>query len=563
MNKVNTLYKLILFLTAIVAGLNAHAQINWLTAKEVKESVYVVTDRSSYSVEETIRVRVFNTSPDEVKAIEWSKVIYVELITPDGTPIAQKKFSFGKDGGFGELTVPRLAKTGTYYLKAYTKWMRNFEVTGYGFVPVKIINPYKPDLLLSDSKESIDFEIKEQAHKDISGITINTIKKAFSRRENIEVNIANTRSEGLTTTVSIYKKEAHNKQELVSLVEQDRREFKPEFYPETRGVSISGKVISALDSTPLAFNPVNLTIFDVNNQLYSVRTDKKGRFIVSFPFIEGESELFITTLKPSIEIEPVILIDNDFCTRNISLPFIPFSPSENELAIYNQMAINQQLSSYYKSETLTETDTITSNSVAFYGTPEYKVRLSDFIDLPSLNDYVLELMPNVGVRKNQGMKYLKVMGLYSELNIYEPLVLLDLVAVYDVDRILTIPPKNIERIEVVDLPYQRGEELYGGIVSFISKEGDLAGVELPDWGSFIKYGLFASDQNKQFVSMPSGRIPNVQNTLFWDSNVSIPSAQSNKINVYAPDIPGVYIIELNGIDSNGLPFRVQKEFQVK
>ena len=103
---------------------NAQSDINWKNAEQIKEAIVIITERDVYCVEETLNFKAYNTSADSIKKFDWSKVLYVEIVTPDGRSVAKGKYKYGKNGCSGHLEIPASLFTGNYYLRAYTKWMR-------------------------------------------------------------------------------------------------------------------------------------------------------------------------------------------------------------------------------------------------------------------------------------------------------------------------------------------------------------------------------------------------------------------------------------------------------
>jgi hypothetical protein len=55
-----------------------------------------------------------------------SKTLYVDFFDGDGLKVAQKIIALENGRGMGDFKIPNFGKTGTYQLKAYTTWMRNF-----------------------------------------------------------------------------------------------------------------------------------------------------------------------------------------------------------------------------------------------------------------------------------------------------------------------------------------------------------------------------------------------------------------------------------------------------
>ena len=106
------------------------------------EKYYLMTDRTIYAVGEKIIFKVFNNSPGSIKSAYWSRVLYVELTKSDGSTVQQGKYPLDLSGVKGYMVIPGNIYSGYYYLRAYTKWMRNFPVTMFAYCRVKIINPF-------------------------------------------------------------------------------------------------------------------------------------------------------------------------------------------------------------------------------------------------------------------------------------------------------------------------------------------------------------------------------------------------------------------------------------
>lgn len=146
---------------------------------------------------------------------------------------------------------------------------------------------------------------------------------------------------------------------------------------------------------------------------------------------------------------------------------------------------------------------------------------------------------------------MKVLGAYSDLAVFDPLVLVDMVPVFDVDRVLALQPDKIDRIEVVTIPYLRGDIVFGGIVSLFSKKGDLAGIDLPTAGRFITYNMLGNETTRETSASADQRIPNLRNCLYW--NPSGKPDQSGKINFSfnVGDNSGEFQVVINCLSETG------------
>ena len=77
---------------------------------------------------------------------DWSKIIYAELISSNGIPVSQAKYPVRNRMATGYLLIPQDILTGFYYMKLYTRWMRNFPAGYNTWVRIKIINPFQKDI---------------------------------------------------------------------------------------------------------------------------------------------------------------------------------------------------------------------------------------------------------------------------------------------------------------------------------------------------------------------------------------------------------------------------------
>ena len=128
------------------------------TAKNLVEKTALLTDREIYCVDEKIHFSAVNLSSSELKRVEWSNVLYVELTAPDGQVVTRRKYSYSKDGSTGSLTIPTGTLSGNYYLRAYTKWMRDYSPLNFYYKPVTVINPYRAELLEApELKQTVQF----------------------------------------------------------------------------------------------------------------------------------------------------------------------------------------------------------------------------------------------------------------------------------------------------------------------------------------------------------------------------------------------------------------------
>ncbi len=97
---------------------------------QVQEKVYVHTDNSCYFIGDTIWYKAYVVRADNLQPTDMSKMLYVELLTPDGV-VADRQCVVvsGRNYTCGQFALKDSLYSGYYEIRAYTRWMLNFNVT--------------------------------------------------------------------------------------------------------------------------------------------------------------------------------------------------------------------------------------------------------------------------------------------------------------------------------------------------------------------------------------------------------------------------------------------------
>jgi hypothetical protein len=534
-----------------IPGIEGKAQ--YANLLEFTEHLNLQTDRTLYVVGESIHFSALLSNRSNIQPGFDSKILYIELITPDASTLSGGKFAVSDHKSKGCLLIPKEIVSGFYYLRGYTKFMRNRGPKSYAYVLIKIINPYKPEILVSSNTigSPVPIVLPETLTADRDHFMINCDKKICSTRESIKLTITSQPGKGISYQNLVLSVVPDSSFLLYPVVLPGiaHADTLPRYYPETLGISVTGLVNDKRTGEALPFLRVNLSIFG-EQDFIAVNTDSTGRFFFSLPGLTGDREIFICTeMKPGTL--PVVNIDKDFCTSEIYLPTPAFHLSETELNTALNLAMNAQIASAYLKEGFKDTLPNKYRDKSFYGKPSGVLMLDNYIQLPTLEEYFNELPGIVKIRKRNDKPYFLFSAEQSEMGIFDPLVLVDWVAVNDMESILRIPPQSISRIEFVNAPYVKGDIIYGGIVNFISKKNDFAGIDLPSAGSFINFDFLAPASCNALQNMIPESWPDSRNTIYWNPDLKIENGSSVEISITTPDTPGRYAIMLRGINQSG------------
>jgi hypothetical protein len=109
----------------------------------LQEKLFVHTDKTFYLAGETIWFTLYAMDANWDKPFAEDKIAYVEILNKEGKPVMQGKIALANGIGNGSLNIPGLLNSGTYILRAYTSWMKNFSSDFFFEQCLNIVNTLK------------------------------------------------------------------------------------------------------------------------------------------------------------------------------------------------------------------------------------------------------------------------------------------------------------------------------------------------------------------------------------------------------------------------------------
>ena len=100
--------------------------INTFNRLYPQEKVYLHFDNTGYYLGETIWFKAYITVAEDNRLSELSKVLYVELLTPEGNIVETQKLKIENGQARGGFALKNRYFTGYYQVRAYTRCMLNF-----------------------------------------------------------------------------------------------------------------------------------------------------------------------------------------------------------------------------------------------------------------------------------------------------------------------------------------------------------------------------------------------------------------------------------------------------
>jgi hypothetical protein len=331
----------------------------------------------------------------------------------------------------------------------------------------------------------------------------------------------------------------------------------PLFLPELDGHLISGNIKNRKTGEPVRKENVSLSFVGKAALCQFAKTNEKGEF--HFKTSEqGMREIVIQPLSEKITDYYVELI-TPFTSASKQYSCAPFIPDSSRLPEINNVIISSQINNIY--EPYTEEARIipvVRKRPDFYGKPDNTILLSKYIELTSLKEVVKEIIPGVAtVKKNDRVNFKLFYQYQSQPYENNPLVLVDGVPVYDLEKVIAINSKDLEKIDVFTTRYYISDIVMDGILHFVTKNGNLDVIDLNRSVYRVQYDL--PEIRNEFWSpgypteeLMNGHLPDFRNTLYWNPEIHTGKNGKAEVEFYSSDESTEYIISVEGITGDGI-----------
>ncbi|HVM86720.1 MAG TPA: hypothetical protein VMT76_00935 [Puia sp.] len=337
----------------------------------------------------------------------------------------------------------------------------------------------------------------------------------------------------------------------------EKRKGAFEFLPEYEGHIITGKVTEK--KTGLPAENVN-SFFSVPGEQYQLCgavSDKSGKITFDIKHFYGAHEVVVEAGK-SPDSNYRVDIYSPFSEKFSGSRFPDFTLSE---ALKQSLKINS-LSSQVQNNFYTEAlrkfmlPPGTQDSTAFFGQPDRKYFLDDYTRFSTMEEVMREIVTEILVKKHQGAFHINVKEkTFPDFFNDDPLILLDGVPV-NINKIFSLDPLQVKKIEVVHDEYFLGPIDAEGIISYNTYKGDLGGFQLDPNSVILEYdGL---QLQREFYSPrynlreeTESRMPDFRSVLFWSPDIITDKDGKYQLSFYTSDLTGKFIIVTEGLSQDG------------
>lgn len=565
------------------------------------ERVWLATDRDVYISGDEVRISLATIDGYYQLPVVFSAVVYIELFSADGSPIAQDKALMQDGRGDASIKLPKDLTTDFYYIRAYTNYQKNFGEQSFMTKKIRLVNPFKiipidniavqkdsihsnvlnylfrnDSLIISASSEVFAGKFRiETAFGDASvtdrAVRINDSTLAFPLNgqktifdistSEVRTYIADTATNVSLTVTAIGKKVSFsvetglNTKSIVSVsafnsghglyadtyynfseTVEIPSEYK--YKCELNGDVIFGKV-TVKDAGILPTNILVTSPGNISNMLIE-KLNSDGSFALQITTFAENTSLLLTPTDSSSLIN--ITIEPEFFPRFAAIKFKEYVP-EPHLGHYIQsLMVNVQLADAFSFPTQPKS----ADASVFYGRWDESISFNKFISLPSMEDYIRELMPSVYVHKKKRQKSIRISDYDSRGFVgNKPLLLVDGTPFYNHGTVLYIPPKEVLNVYILNRKLSYMSAQFDGILDIRTRDNFAEALEVA-----------ANVANIDYISAKSSSADVADTTLFSNTKFWSPVCDNSVSGNFVLDSQkATYVIRIQGL-ADGRAFNI-------
>jgi hypothetical protein len=542
------------------------------------EKPYLQTDRSYYYPEEVVWFKGYMNYYSHLLKDSLSHVLHVDLVDKDGNVKLDSRFPITGNTIAGDFSLPSYIESGDYTLRAYTRWMLNFDPAYLFKKPIRVLKQgevaktkeYRPN----ESNNTIKIVTEKSQYEPREKITV-TIEALDEFDKNIPSNLSVSVTDIIQSVPAANESSIANNFDIPHVLLPDTLDRKTRHLIEY-GFDVKGRFVPAKKQK----HSTGLLRFvqEESNLEFVMTTEEDGSFYAPNLLLYDTAKLSVVgqTLKG----KPGRI---EFDTAQLKLNYSSAEPLQIETYIADR-PVRPYIPDFAAVRILDEV-TITGERIEKKSASQVMADVEvsgDWIRASRAADVLSALQMKVpGFRvivQNDAsgfpVKYLLLGGASSFGNIktQEPLVLIDNVVVNDfmggpAAAVEALNPAEIERVEISKFGNNAAYGVRGGsgVIGIHTRRGPPEATALGAYDKALLRPLPVKGFSpiRKFISpdysTPEKNIAVTDNrsTIYWNPSIQTKDSAA-VVSFFAADNTTQYRIVVEGVTTNGRAIRGEK-----
>jgi TonB-dependent SusC/RagA subfamily outer membrane receptor len=550
------------------------------TLAALLEKPYLMTDKPYYYPADAILFKAFFNYISPAYSDSLSRVIHVELIDASQKVVQSRMFPIVAGTSYGDFALSSGTTPGDYTLRAYTRWMLNFDKS---LVFTKTIKVLSPDQL---AKVTDVAPLSKQ-------LAIHTEKDEFNTREKITLSIDPTDFYGnpiaadLVVSVTDLEQAAipANEETIITgfpftkAMMPDSTLKKPKYLIQS-GIDFKGQLVYGKNNKPLQGT---LTIYQENvNDVFAVITDEAGHFYQQLQLMDS-IELLIAAKSLKGNSGKVIMDEYKEPTPAFEAAapvqldlYKPSDPSKYHVVdLFSTAKMLQAVTVEAKRIERVSADKKHLMSDAHVD--------GDFLRATNATDLLSALrgrIPGLQVLyfKDPGtlqpIRFIGFSGITSWFSMQEALVEIDGIMIQPfgglsvADQLAGMTVNDVESVDVLRFGSAAayGARAANGVIIIKTRLGNgrAAGKRVLDRKKLQPVRMLGYSIAKEFTAPDYSEHTNgddradYRSTIYWNPLLVSDGKEPLMVSFYSADIPTRYRIVVEGVTADGQPIRGEK-----
>ncbi|MEI7627698.1 MAG: hypothetical protein WCJ80_05635 [Bacteroidota bacterium] len=347
-------------------------------------------------------------------------------------------------------------------------------------------------------------------------------------------------------------------------------EHKPsfEFIPEIAGKIVTGRVIPTNNTFPISGITAFLSMPSKRTQFHSSLSDKNGRIKFQFADFYNDDQV-IAQIEKNNASNYHIEIETPFAKSNQKTSISLQSFNREEKNQINQYHRDLQVQNYYNQFYVNKFEIPIADTNAFYHSADNTYLLDDYSRFTTLEEVFREYISPIKLTKSNGNFDISVYdNVRKRYFSTQPLILLDGYPISDLNKFMNYDPLKLRKIEIVDRVYFLGNMTYYGILNFTTYNGKMETYDLDPQAIVLDYKGLQSQRefmtpDYSIKDQTYSRTPDFRHLLYWSDAISTNLFGKNDLSFFTSDVPGKYVIVVQGMNKDGKIGYQEMTFEVK